>query len=128
MSAKTPYTPIPDQSLVPTEVQMGNAWDSEAIARLIRSKSNHGETPAFLFLGKKETGLLRGHLAQAFGEDAVTVLKDTYYQGLEVVTIECESFVYAGGRKVRRTLQDPITRRLPWQEREISGLWSLRLS
>ncbi|BCU77314.1 hypothetical protein [Luteolibacter sp. LG18] len=127
MSAKTPYTPIPDQALVPTEARMGTVWDSEAIARLIRSKSNHGETPAFLFLGKKEAGLLRGHLAQAFGEEAVTTLKDTYYQGLEVITIEADSFVFAGGRKVRRTLQDPISRRLPWQERDTAGLWSLRL-
>ncbi|MGC4014329.1 MAG: hypothetical protein QM755_07415 [Luteolibacter sp.] len=119
---------IPDQTLVQSEVRMEEAWDSEAIAQLIRSKSDHGETPAFLFLGKKETGLLRGHLAQAFGEEAVVILKDTYYQGLEVITIETESFVFAGGRKVRRTLQDPINRRQPWQDRELSGLWSLRLS
>jgi len=118
---------IPDHTLVPTEVKMGEAWDSEAIARLIRSKSDHGETPAFLFLGRKETGLLRGHLAQAFGEDAVIILKDTYYQGLEVVAIETPSFVFAGGRKVRRTLQDPINHRLPWQNRELKARWSLSL-
>lgn len=126
MSANTPYM-IPDHTLVPTEVKMEEAWDSEAIARLIRSKSDHGETPAFLFLGRKETGLLRGHLAQAFGEDAVIILKDTYYQGLEVVAIETPSFVFAGGRKVRRTLQDPINHRLPWQNRELKARWTLNI-
>ena len=127
MNNTTPPTPLPDQTPVNSEVDLGDTWNSAAIADLIRSKSAPGETPAFLFLGKRETELLRGHLAQAFGPENVVTLKDTYYQGLEVIPLECETFVFAGGRKVARTLQDPISRRAPWQDRETSALWQLRI-
>lgn len=118
---------IPDNAPVTSELTFEESWDSSAIAELIRSKSNQGETPAFLFLGKAETALLREHLAEAFGEESVATLKATYYRGLEVIPLECPSFVFAGGRKVRRILQDPISRRPAWQDREISGLWKLRI-
>lgn len=119
--------PIPDASPVATELALGDSWDSAAVAGLIRSKSGDGETPAFLFLGRAETALLRDHLAEAFGDDAVATLKATYYRGLEVIPLECPSFVFAGGRKTRRILQDPISRRPAWQDRETSGLWTLRI-
>jgi len=118
---------IPDTTPIASEITLGDFWDSAAIAELIRSKSDQGETPAFLFLGKTETALLRDHLAEAFGEEAVATLKASYYRGLEVIPLECESFLFAGGRKVRRILQDPISRRPAWQDREISGLWKLRI-
>lgn len=118
---------IPDTTPVASELILGERWDSAGIAELIRSKSSQGETPAFLFLGKSETTLLREHLAEAFGEEAVATLKACYYQGLEVIPLECQSFVFAGGRKTRRILQDPISRRPAWQDREISGLWTLRI-
>jgi len=119
--------PIPDTTPVASELSITGIWDSAGIADLIRSKSSQGETPAFLFLGKAETALLRQHLAEAFGEEAVVTLKASYYQGLEVIPLECESFVFAGGRKTRRILQDPISRRPAWQDREISGLWQMRI-
>ena len=119
--------PIPDTTPIASELTFGECWDSAAVAELIRSKSSQGETPAFLFLGKAETALLRQHLAQAFGEEAVATLKASYYQGLEVIPLECESFVFTGGRKTRRILQDPISRRAAWQDREIAGLWQMRI-
>ncbi|MEI7929415.1 MAG: hypothetical protein WCH40_12760 [Verrucomicrobiales bacterium] len=119
--------PIPDTTPVASELSITGIWDSAGIADLIRSKSSQGETPAFLFLGKAETALLRQHLAEAFGEEAVVTLKASYYQGLEVIPLECESFVFAGGRKTRRILQDPISHRPAWQDREISGLWQMRI-
>lgn len=127
MTDLTHSTPIPDTTPVASELTFGESWDSAAIAELIRSKSSHGETPAFLFLGKIETVLLRTHLAEAFGEEAVATLKATYYCGLEVIPLECESFVFAGGRKTRRILQDPISHRPAWQDREISALWQMRI-
>ena len=81
-------TPIPDLSSVPSELTFEESWDGEAVSELIRSKCSNGETPAFLFLGRKEAGLLQEHLAEAFGEDAVTTLAGTYYKGLDVVTID----------------------------------------
>lgn len=120
-------TLVPDTASVQSEADIGDSWNSEAISGLIRSKSDLGETPAFLFLGRKEASLLRGHLAEAFGEEAVATLKDTYYKGLEVVEIDCDSFVFAGGRKTSRTLQDPIARRPAWRDRETAALWQFRL-
>ena len=119
--------PYPDISSVPSELSFMDTWDGEAVSELIRSKCDHGETPAFLFLGRKEAALLKGHLAEAFGEDAVSTLHGTYYMGLDVVTIDCESFLKTGGRKVVRTLQDPMSRRPPWRDRESETLWQFRI-
>jgi hypothetical protein len=127
MNTKIENTPLPDVATVAPELTMTDTWDSVAVSDLIRSKSDHGETPAFLFLGKKETLLLKGHLAAAFGAESVTTLHDTYYMGLEVIVIDCESFVFAGGRKTSRTLQDPISRRPQWRDRETEGLWQFRI-
>jgi len=118
---------IPDDRSIESELYLDRAWEHDAVAALIRSKSDHGEMPAFLFLGRKEAGLLRLHLAEAFGAEAVASLFDTYYMGLDVVEIDAESFLYAGGRKVVRTLQDPIARRPAWRDRETSALWQLRI-
>lgn len=121
------HAPYADLCSVPSELSFKDAWDGMLVSELIRSKSGHGATPAFLFLGRKEAALLREHLAQAFGEDAVATLNGTYYMGLVVVTIDCESFVATGGSKVARTLQDPISRRFAWQDRETNSLWQLRI-
>ena len=127
MNTTMHHTPLPDVASVSPELTMGDKWDTRAVSELIRSKSANGETPAFLFLGAKEANLLRSHLAKAFGAEAVSTLRDTYYMGLEVIVIDCESFVFAGGRKAIRTLQDPISRRPEWRDRETEGLWQLRL-
>ena len=120
-------TPLPDVAVVSPELTMSDTWDALAVSALIRSKSDHGETPAFLFLGRSETLLLRQHLAEVFGAESVTTLNDTYYMGLVVVGIDCDSFVFAGGRKTMRTLQDPIARRPAWRDRETEGLWQFRI-
>ena len=117
----------PDNKTVDSDLLFGEHWDSTAVSALIRSKSSLGETPAFLFLGRREAALLRRHLAAAFGAENVRTLRDTYYMGLGVVEIDCETFVYAGGRKTSRTLQDPIARRPRWRDRATSTLWQLRI-
>ena len=120
-------TPIPDLSSVPSELTFEESWDGEAVSELIRSKCSNGETPAFLFLGRKEAGLLQEHLAEAFGEDAVTTLAGTYYKGLDVVTIDCETFLATAGRKTARILQDPIARRPAWRDSQTDALWHFRI-
>lgn len=121
------HTPLPDSVSIAAELELDGTWDTQAVSDLIRSKCVSGETPAFLFLGRKEAALLREHLAKAFGAEAVATLHDTYYMGLEVVEIESESFVFAGGRKVVRTLQDPISRRPAWRDRETEAMWQFRI-
>lgn len=110
-----------------SELQFGSEWDSSAMRELIRSKCSLGETPSFLFLGKAEAELLKAHLTIAFGEDAVPTLRGTYYMGLEVILVEPASFVYVGGRKTTRTLQDPIARRPAWREGITDSMWQLQL-
>lgn len=121
------HTTYPDISTVPSELSFTDAWDGEAVSDIIRAKCDHGETPAFLFLGRKEADLLKAHLAEAFGEDSVTTLHGTYYMGLDVVTIDCESFISTGGRKAIRTLQDPMARRPAWRDKEVEALWQFRI-
>ncbi len=118
---------VPDISTVPSELSFTDVWDGEAVSELIRSKCDHGETPAFLFLGRMEAGLLKEHLAEIFGEESVTTLHGTHYKGLEVVSIDCESFLSTGGRKAVRTLQDPISRRPAWRDANTDTLWQFRI-
>jgi hypothetical protein len=118
---------LPDTCTVESELRLAGEWDPAAVCELIRSKCTLGWTPAFLFLGRAEAALLRQHLAEVFGAEAVPVLKGTYYMGLEVIEIDVDSFVRLGGRKVVRILQDPIARRPPWRDRETDSLWQLRI-
>lgn len=127
MNLNDRHPPIADHISVPSELSFDDAWDGEAVSELIRSKCEFGETPAFLFLGRKEAALLKEHLAEIFGEESVVTLYGTYYKGLEVVTIDCESFLATGGRKAVRTLQDPIARRPEWRDRETAALWQFRI-
>ncbi|MFT4177253.1 MAG: hypothetical protein QM627_11430 [Luteolibacter sp.] len=120
------HRPYPDVHRVPSEITMRDTWDTDAVSALIRSKCAYGESPAFLFLGRKEAELLRAHLATSFGAESVTTLHDTYYMGLDVVTVDCESFISTGGRKAIRTLQDPIARRPVSRTREEEALWQMR--
>jgi hypothetical protein len=127
MNIKEYHAPYPDLSSVPSELSFEGTWDGEAVSDLIRSKCDHGETPAFLFLGRKEALLLKEHLAETWGEESVVTLHGTYYMGLEVVPIDCETFITTGGRKAIRTLQDPMSRRPAWRDREVDALWQFRI-
>lgn len=127
MNINPNHLPYPDDITVPSELSFEEVWDGEAVSELIRSKCDHGETPAFLFLGRKEAQLLKEHLAEIFGEDSVVTLNGTYYKGLDVVTIDCETFLATGGRKAIRTLQDPMSRRPAWRDRETEALWQFRI-
>lgn len=115
-----------DHRVEPELTFFDDVWDSGLVADLIRSKSSREETPAFLFVGKKEAGLLRDYLAEVFGAEAVVTLHDTYYMGLEVIELECESFFFTSGRKSVRTLQDPISRRPVWRDLEDDAHWHFR--
>lgn len=122
-----PTYEIPDTESVASELTFEDSWDPTAVSGLIRSKCSFGETPAFLFLGRKETEMLRAHLAAAFGTDSVATLHDSYYMGLKVMEISSDSFVHVAGRKTVRVLQDPISRRPEWRDRVTDTLWNLRL-
>jgi hypothetical protein len=121
------HPPYPDLISVPSELSFKDVWDGEAVSELIRSKCANGESPAFLFLGRREAAMLKEQLAEIFGEESVVTLNGTYYKGLDVVTIDCESFLATGGRKAIRTLQDPMSRRPAWRDRDTEALWQFRI-
>jgi hypothetical protein len=127
MNLRSPNTRLSDITAPESQLTMSDSWNTEAISDLIRSKCDHDETPAFLFLGQKEAGLLTEHLAQVFGEDAVVTLHDTYYMGLDVIVLETESHISTGGRKAVRTLQDPIARRPAWRDLDTAAQWQFRI-
>lgn len=110
------------------DLHLDDVWDSAAVAELIRTNSSAGASPAYLFVGSHEAALLRAHLGAAFGEESVASLKLLYYMGLEVVEIDKDRLLRVAGRKVTRTLQDPISRRPAWRDRETDSLWSLRIA
>lgn len=121
------HCPFPDLRSVASELALADRWDSLAVSQLIRSKCSAGETPAFLFLGIKETALLSCHLAEIFGPEAVSTLSSSYYMGLEVIPLKTESFLATGGRKIVRTLQDPVSRRPAWRDEKVDALWNFRI-
>jgi len=90
---------IPDSVSLASEAVLAATWDSGVLAEILRRKSQSGESPAFLLLGRREASLLRSHLAAAFGEEAVITLKGTYYMGLEIVEIDFPEFFHTGGLK-----------------------------
>jgi hypothetical protein len=118
--------PYPDISTVPSELSFKDVWDGGAISKLIRSKSEGGETPAFLFLGRREAALLKEYLAEVFGEDSVTNLNGTYYMGLDVVTVNCETFLATAGRKSNGSLKDCGTHQSRWHSLDAEGLFQFR--
>ncbi|MEP2774630.1 MAG: hypothetical protein ABJQ29_06545 [Luteolibacter sp.] len=111
MKTNTKLQGYPDLFSRATEHTFGDTWDTVAVARLIRENSTSGKSPAFLYLGRKESELLRGHLAAAFGEESVTTLHDTYYMGIKVVMVDAEQYICTGGSKAALTLQAPGYRR-----------------
>lgn len=110
MKANSHPPKYPDLSSNPTALTFGKNWDTLAVARLIHGNSPSGTSPAFLFLGRKEASLLHDHLAQAFGEESVTTLHDTYYMGLKIIMVDAEQYIRTGGSKPALTLQSPRLR------------------
>ncbi len=100
----------PDLFSRPTSHKFNGTWDTLAVARMIQSNSEAGKCPAFLFVGREETELLRQHLAKAFGEESVTTLHDSYYMGLKIVPVDAEAYISTGGSKLSQTVQAPVYR------------------
>lgn len=90
---------IPDSVSLGSEAVLAGSWDSGVLAEILRRKWRSGEAPAFLLLGRREAALLRSHLAAAFGDEAVSTLKGSYYMGLEIVEIDFPEFFHTGGLK-----------------------------
>ena len=112
---------------IESELQLDFAWDSQKVRDLIDRKSSEGRSPAFFFLGRHEAGLLRGHLAESFGEASVASFKNLYYMGLEVIELEMESFLRTAGMKRIKTFRDLNGRRLHKSDAMKESFWSFEI-
>lgn len=115
-----------EPSRVPSELFLDRHWDVRRIRELIAKKSRQGSRPAFLFLGQKESALLRNHLGQAFGEDSVTSLKDLYYLNLKVIELKTASFFRTAGRKRMENFTVSTGRRPRWKDVRQDSFWGLK--
>ncbi|WP_411845850.1 hypothetical protein AAFN60_19985 [Roseibacillus persicicus] len=112
---------------VSSELELGIEWDTAAIRNLITTKSAVGRTPAFLFLGHHEAGLLRAHLGAAFGCEAVRSLKNLYYMGLEIIEVDTQNFLRTAGMKRVKAFQDALGRQPKWKDIKSSSAWHFQV-
>ncbi len=117
----------PDVISVSSELYLTNVWDRDAVATLIHSKHEQGLAPTFLFLGRKEAELFKVHLAEIFGEESVITLHGIYYMGLDVMTIDCDSFLATGGRKTIRSIPSNYSDQRHHRGFDDESRWQFRL-
>ena len=107
----------------PSEIQLGDTWDTEAIVGLIRRNTARGYMPSILMLGKKESVMLRGHLIKAFGSEEVSRLAEFYYAGLKVVETQVDSLVRVAGERMLPEFER-ASRQLPvWKDESDQSRW-----
>lgn len=107
----------------PSEIQLGDTWDTEAIVGLIRRNTARGYMPSILMLGKKESVMLRGHLTKAFGSEEVSQLAELYYAGLKVVETQVDSLVKVAGERMLPEFER-ASRQLPvWKDESDQSRW-----
>ena len=124
----TLHPSYPSSAIKPrTELRMFDRWNTEAIRALINRKTSQGRKPAFLFLGRQETELLRQHLGTAFGSDNVRSLKNVYYMGLEVREVDTESYLRTAGSKRVQGLEEALNREPNHCDLEASSFWHYAL-
>lgn len=114
-------TPPPRQGVLdpyqPTELHMPEGWDSAAVKDLVKRHTSRGFMPSMLMLGVREAGLLRQHLAAAFGPEEIGRLSEFHYAGLRVVETRVDSLVKVAGEKLLPELEK-AARDLPKWKRE----------
>jgi hypothetical protein len=107
----------------PSEAALGSEWNSETIVRLIRRNSARGYMPSMLMLGKRESAMLRDHLAQAFGQEEVSRLNELHYAGLKVVETQIDSLVKVAGERMLPEFER-ASRHVPvWKDESDTSRW-----
>lgn len=110
-----------------SEANLFDRWNTETIRALINRKTAQGKVPSFLFLGQKESQLLRHHLGTAFGPESVRSLKNLYYMGLEVIEVDTPSYLRTAGMKRVRGLEEALNRMPNHNDLEASSFWRFAL-
>ncbi len=111
---------IPDN---PSEATLGEVWSSETIVRLIRRNSARGYMPSMLMLGKRESAMLRDHLAQAFNQEEMAQLAELHYAGLKVVETQIESLVKVAGERMLPEFERAARHVPVWKDESDASRW-----
>ena len=85
---------------IPRDLELKDKWDTSSLRALVDARCHEGRKPSHLFLGRNECALLKGHLGEAFGDEAVSTFNDLYYMGMSVVELNTESCVRVAGEKI----------------------------
>ena len=75
---------------LPQDLNLTDKWNTSALRSLVDERCREGRKPSHLFLGRKEGGLLRDHLGEAFGSDSVSTFNDLYFmfQAMHIYCID----------------------------------------
>ena len=116
-----------DFNNLPKDVKVKDNWDTSALRALVDARCHEGRKPSHLFLGRHESQLLRGHLGDAFGDEAVSTFNDLYYMGMLVVELSTDSCVRVAGEKFMDKLEKSGFELKDWKDNDFSE-WDLHFS
>ncbi|MEM0896359.1 MAG: hypothetical protein AAGJ79_05685 [Verrucomicrobiota bacterium] len=110
---------------IPRDLVLDDSWDTSQLRRLIDARCAADRKPTHLFLGRREAGLLRGHLSEAFGEEEVSKLDHLWYMGLRVFELDIDSFARVAGDKFMKQIDDDPEKLKKWKRDDFAG-WQLK--
>ncbi len=116
----------PDLQL-PCDVLLDDKWDTSALRSVVDQRCHAGRKPSHLFLGRKESLLLRKHLGDAFGAETVSTFNALYYMGMLVTELDTPSCVRVAGEKFMDRLERSGLDLSKWGEDDFSE-WELHFS
>ena len=112
---------------LPCDVQLDDKWDTSALRAVVDKRCHAGRKPSHLFLGRKESMLLRKHLGDAFGPETVETFNDLYYMGMLVTELDTPSCVRVAGEKFMDKLERSGLDLGHWGEDDFSE-WELHFN
>jgi hypothetical protein len=112
---------------LPQDLNLTDKWDTSALRALVDERCNAGRKPSHLFLGRKESDLLKEHLGEAFGSDSVSTFNDLYYMGMLVVELQTNSCVRVAGEKFMDKLESSSFDLKSWKDDDFSE-WELHFN
>ena len=110
---------------LPRDLVLDDAWDTSQLRRLIDARCEADRKPTHLFLGRKEAGLLRRHLGEAFGHEEVSKIDHLWYMGLRVFELDIDSFARVAGDKFMKDIDNDPVKLQKWKEDDFAG-WQLK--
>ena len=114
------------EATLPRDLVLEDKWDTSQLRRLVDARCDAGRKPTHLFLGHKESALLRRHLGEAFGDEEVSKLEHLWYMGLRVFEVDVESFARVAGDKFMKSIDNDPDQLKKWKADDFAG-WQLKI-